>query len=218
MRRIFLAAFGILIVFEAAQTSLADEAIFNGKDLTGWVVEGMSSFKEGDATKPNWLVVDGKIRCAGKGFGFLRYDKKLDDFTLTLEYKMEKRCNSGIGIRGTKYTGRAETRPSFAGYELQILDDSGKPTTDHSSMSLYRYVAAKANAVKPAGEWNKLEIECRGPKIRVTLNGQVVQDVDQSTVAAIKDKPLAGYISLQCHGKPIEFRAVRLRKGVKGGA
>jgi hypothetical protein len=189
-----------------------DDAIFNGKDLDGWVVEGTSSYKEGDTTKPNWFVDDGKIRCAGKGFGFLRYDTKVADFVLTLEYKMEKRCNSGVGIRGTKYTGKAETRPSFAGYELQILDDAGKSPTDHSSMSLYRYVAAKANAVKPAGEWNRLEVECRGPKIRVTLNGQIVQDVDQSTVAAIKDKPLSGYVSLQCHGKPIEFRNVRLRR------
>ena len=201
-----------MIVSAAAASARADETIFNGKDLTGWVVEGTASNKEGDTSKPNWLVADGKIRCAGKGFGFLRYDTKLDDFTLSLEYKMEKRCNSGIGIRGIKYTGRAETRPSFAGYELQILDDGGKPTTDHSSMSLYRYVAAKANAVKPAGEWNKLEVECRGPKIRVTLNGQVVQDVDQSTVATIKDKPTSGYISLQCHGKPIEFRSITLRK------
>jgi hypothetical protein len=180
--------------------------------LAGWVVEGTSSYKEGSDSKPNWLVVDGQIRCAGKGFGFLRYDTKLADFRLSLEYKMEKRCNSGIGIRGTKYTGRAETRPSFAGYELQILDDGGKTPTDHSSMSLYRYVAAKANPVKPPGEWNRLEVECRGPKIRVTLNGQVVQDVDQSTVAEIKDKPLSGYVSLQCHGKPIEFRNVRLAK------
>ena len=211
MRQFLLVGLGLLIAFDAAQNALADETIFNGKDLTGWVVEGTSSYKEGDTTKPNWLTADGKIRCAGKGFGFLRYDTKLDDFTLSLEYKMDKRCNSGIGIRGTKYTGRAETRPSFAGYELQILDDGGKPATDHSSMSLYRYVAAKSNAVKPAGEWNKLEVECRGPIIRVTLNGQVVQDVDQSMVATIKDKPLAGYVSLQCHGKPIEFRDVRLR-------
>jgi hypothetical protein len=187
-------------------------SIFNGKDLSGWVVEGTASYKDGQAAKPNWSVVDGKIRCAGKGFGFLRYDTKVSDFVLSLEYKMEKRCNSGVGIRGTKYTGRAETRPSFAGYELQILDDAGTPTTDHSSMSLYRYVAAKSNPVKPAGEWNKLEVECRGPKIRVTLNGAVVQNVDQSTVAAIKGKPLSGYISLQCHGKPIEFRNLRLKQ------
>jgi len=210
MNRNTLALLCHFALISAGQGVCADQPIFNGKDLTGWVVEGTASYKEGDAVKPNWLVVDGKIRCAGRGFGFLRYDAKLDDFTLSLEYKMEKRCNSGIGIRGTKYTGRAQTRPSFAGYELQILDDGGQPTTDHSSMSLYRYVAAKTNAVKPPGEWNQLVVDCRGPKIRVTLNGRLVQDVDQSTVPAIKDKPLSGYISLQCHGKPIEFRNLAL--------
>jgi hypothetical protein len=79
-------------------------------------------------------------------------------------------------------------------------------------MSLYRYVPPKKNASKAAGEWNAVVIECRGPKIRVTLNGEVVQDVDQSTIAAIRDKPLSGYFSLQCHGSPVEFRNLQLTR------
>jgi hypothetical protein len=56
-----------------------------------------------------------------------------------------------------------------------------------------------------------MEIECRGPKIRITLNGQTIQDVDQSTIAEIKNKPLSGYLCLQNHGKLIEFRNVRVK-------
>ena len=44
--------------------------------------------------------------------------------------------------------------------------------------------------VKEPGEWNAIDIECRGPRIKITLNGQLVQDVDQSTVEEIKNKPL----------------------------
>jgi hypothetical protein len=183
---------------------------FNGKDLSGWVVEGTASFDKEGKKQPNWFAEDGEIRCAGKGFGFLRYDKEFADFRFTLEYKLAKRGNSGVGIRGVKYTGKAETRPSFASYELQILDDGGKEPNDHATMSLYRYVAPKSMPSKKAGEWNQLEIECRGPKIRVTLNGEVVQDVDQSTIETIKDKPLSGYLSLQCHGSVVAFRKLKV--------
>ena len=186
------------------------ETPFNGKDLTGWVVEGTATFEKDGKKAPNWFAQDGEIRCAGKGFGFLRYDKLFADFRFTLEYKLVKNGNSGIGIRGVKYTGKAQTRPSFASYELQILDDGGKEPTNHGTMSLYRYVAPKAMTARKAGEWNQVEIECRGPRIRVALNGQVVQDIDQSTIDEIKNKPLKGYLSLQCHGSVVAFRNLKI--------
>jgi hypothetical protein len=183
---------------------------FNGKDLTGWVVEGTAKAEKDGMTVPNWFVEGGEIRCAGKGFGFLRYDKSFADFRFTLEYQLVKNGNSGIGIRGVKFTGKSGTRPSFASYELQILDDGGKQPNSHATMSLYRYVAPKAMPAKKGGEWNNVEIECRGPKIRVTLNGEVVQDVDQSTIDEIKTKPLSGYLSLQCHGSAVAFRNLKI--------
>jgi len=190
----------------------ADKTIspFNGKDLSGWVVEGTSTTEKNGQKTPNWFVEDGEIRCAGKGFGFLRYDKPFGDFRFTLEYKLAKNGNSGVGIRGVKYNGKAETRPSFASYELQILDDGGKQPGTHATMSLYRYVAPKVSAAKAADEWNAVEIECRGSHIRATLNGKLVQDVDQATIEEIKAKPLSGYISLQCHGSAVAFRNLKV--------
>lgn len=182
-----------------------------GTELTGWVVEGTKDYPEGSESRPNWTLEDGIVRCAGKGFGFLRYDRELGDFVFKAEYRMSKGCNSGIGIRGTKFTGPANTRPSFAGYEIQILDDGGKQPEKGSSMSLYRYVAPKSTPAKPAGEWNQVEIACRGPHIKITLNGEVVQDVDQSQIDEIKGKPLRGYLSLQNHGKVVEFRNLQLQ-------
>lgn len=202
-----------VLLFWPAAAAAADEwtEMFNGKDLSGWVVEGSKDYKDGDQQKPVWTVQDSLIASAGKGFGFLRYDKEYQDFAFHVEYRMSKGCNSGIGIRTVKFTGPAKTRPSYAAYEIQILDDAGKPPSKDSSGSLYRYVAARVNATKPAPEWNVMEIECRGPKIRITLNGQTIQDVDQSTIAEIKNKPLSGYLCLQNHGKLIEFRNVRVK-------
>lgn len=185
------------------------QSAFNGYDLSGWVVEGTATYKEGDVEKRVWYVEDGKIVCAGKGFGFLRYDRPLCDFVLNLEFRMSPNCNSGIGIRADKYDPKnPDSRPSISGYEIQIFDDAGKQPDVHSSMSLYRYVAPLKNAIKPAGEWNWVQITARGTHLRVVLNGEVVQDLDQTTVEAIKDKPLCGYFSVQNHGGYVEFRNI----------
>ncbi|MCG8584043.1 MAG: DUF1080 domain-containing protein [Pirellulales bacterium] len=181
------------------------EPIFNGKTLDGWVIEG-------NKTPGIWNVTeDGELYCKGKGFGFLRYDKKLCDFEITLEYKMGPNCNSGIGIRGAAYTSHNK-RPSVSGYELQILADQGKNPSRGSSMSLYRLVAPKVNATRAAGEWNTFKLICRGPQITVTLNDQVVHDFDQTTNPRTKDKPLCGYFSVQNHNKDIWYRNIRLRE------
>ena len=186
--------------------------LFRCGDLSGWVVEGRGTFTDKDETKPVWTVENGIVRCAGRGFGFLRFDSRLSDFTLHVEYRMSDGCNSGIGIRGARFSGSRESRPSFAGYEIQILDDSGQPPSMKSSAALCRYVAPTQNAARPAGEWNVMDVVCVGPSIRVTLNDQIVQDIDQTEIPSIRDKPLHGYLSLQNHGGRIEFRKVRLKK------
>jgi hypothetical protein len=131
---------------------------------------------------------------------------------VSLEFKAGRNTNSGIGLRGIKYSDKdLKTRPSFAGFEVQILDDAGKQPTADTSGALYRYVAPEKNAIRKAGEWNRLVITCRGPKIVVQLNGQTVQNFDQTSIPKTAQKPLSGYLSLQNHGGPIVFRNVRLR-------
>jgi hypothetical protein len=199
-------------VFAAPAADDGFVEMFNGKNLDGWVVEGTKDFQRQGERKPVWTAEKGTIVCAGSGFGFLRYDKKLGDFIVHVEYRLAKRCNSGLGIRSVKYRGSAASRPSFAAYEIQLLDDAGKKPNEYSSGSLYRYVAPKVNSTRPAGEWNTIDIECRGPKIRITQNGQVLHDLDQTTIEAIKTKPLTGYFALQDHGGKIEFRNLRVKE------
>lgn len=208
----------IVLSFVVLTTLTAGETreLFNGKDLTGWVAEGQTEYKDADGKmQPVWTVREGLITCAGKGYGFLRYNgKEFADFVFHVEYRMAPKCNSGIGIRTTAFDPKksAATRPSYYSYEIQLLDDAGKPPSTHGSCSLYRYVAPKINAVKPAPEWNVLDIECVGPRIRITTNGQEVLDVDQTTMPEIKNKPLKGYVCLQNHGGKIEFRNVRIQE------
>jgi Domain of Unknown Function (DUF1080) len=192
--------------------------LFNGKDFTGWVIDGPKEFKDkadGNKMKPLWTVNDGLIRTSGAAFGFLRYDKEVSDFILHVEYRMvkEKDVNSGIGIRTCVYDSKNGTasRPSFHSYEVQLLDDADKKPDAHSTGSLYRYVAPSKNAHKPAPEWNTVEIECVGPKIRINFNGTDTLVFDQSTDEKLKTKPLKGFVCLQSHSKQVEFKNVRMK-------
>lgn len=191
--------------------------MFNGSDLTGWVVDGPTEYDDkadGVKAKPLWMVKDKMIRTAGAKFGFLRYDRQFGDFIFRAEYRMTKDANSGIGIRTGVYDAKKSTasRPSNFSYEVQLLDDSDKMPDIHSTGSLYRYVAPTMLANKPAPEWNSVEIECVGPKIRVSFNGKEVQNVDQSTIEAIKKKPLSGFVCLQSHSKQVEFRNLKIKE------
>jgi hypothetical protein len=194
--------------------------LFNGRDLTGWVVEGKGEYTDGSETKPAWAVRGGALVTAGTGFGFLRYaEKQFGDFALHLEYRLSlrgpkgERANSGVGIRTIPFDPKnTRTRASVAGYEVQLYDDKDRPLAKNSTGSLYGHVAPSTDATKPAGEWNSLDVECRGPRIAVSVNGVKVIDVDQSTIDKLKDKPLRGYISLQSHSRQVEFRNVRVRE------
>jgi hypothetical protein len=190
--------------------------LFASNDLSGWTEEQHNFFKAKNPNVRTWSVKDGVLVCDGStgNCGFLRYEKKLSDFTLCLEYRMAKNCNSGVCIRTrVPYDGQPDkTLPSQVGYEVQILDDTGSPASKTCTGAFYGIVAPLVNAARPAGEWNTMVIVCRGPKVRVTLNGQVAQDVDQTQIDAIRNRPRSGYLSLQNHGGNIEFRNLWLKE------
>ena len=78
-------------------------SLFNGKDLTGW-------------TGADYEVKDGVLICSGK---ILRTEKQYSNYVFEFDFLLPKGGNNGIGIH---YPG--EGRPSGAGMELQILDNS----------------------------------------------------------------------------------------------
>ncbi len=188
--------------------------LFNGRDFSGWVIEGPDGGIERPDGSPVWRVENGEIVCAGNRWSFLRYvDRRFADFVFHVEFVMAAGGNSGVGIRtgAIDLNDPQNSRPSCFCYEIQLLDDAGKPPSPFSSGSLYRYVAPRENAMKPAGDWNTLEISCRGPIIDVVFNGQAIHHFDQRTLEQTRHKPLEGHVCLQNHGYPIRFRNVRVR-------
>jgi hypothetical protein len=166
--------------------------LFDGKDLAGW--HGLNP-----SHKLGWSVENGILKSTGAADNLVS-DRKFWNFDLHVEFKMYPDSNSGVGLRGR--------------YEVQILDDFGKPPNLHSNGSLYSRIAPSVNASKPAGEWQTYEIRLVGRDVTVVLNGQKVIDkghIDGLTAIAFDaDEGLAGPIALQGDHGPVDFRSIRI--------
>jgi Domain of Unknown Function (DUF1080) len=93
--------------------------------------------------------------------------------------------------------------------------------------ALYDLSKPTRNAMRPAGEWNHMEITCRDAVIEVVLNGEKVNSVDLAKFTephkrpdgtahkfdvAWRDHPRRGYIGLQDHGKPCWFKNIKVKE------
>ena len=118
---------------------------------------------------------------------------------------MKNHSNSGIGLRGR--------------YEVQILDDFGKPANSHGNGGLYGRFTPAVNASKPPGEWQTMDIRLIGRVVTVTLNGRKI--IDKAVIQGLTaiahdcDEALPGPISIQGDHGAVEFRKLTLTKLVK---
>ena len=186
----------------------------NGKDLSNW-----------QGAVDSYQVVDGAITCKpGKGGDLLTKDE-FENGIIRVEFKLPPAGNNGIALR-TPLGGHSASD----GLELQVIDSDGynakqaaagkaglQPYQYHGS--LYHCVGAKHGFLRPAGEWNFQEIEVQGQKIKVTLNGTKILDVDIDTFdrSQIAHPPKGldhtkGYIGFAGHSDPVTFRSFKVKK------
>src|SRR5215471_6869286 len=128
--------------------------LFNGKDLTGWTALNPSA-------EMKWSVQDGILRNAPPTTDIIS-TQKFWNFKLHVDFRIVEHSNSGIGLRGR--------------YEIQILEDYGKPPNSHGAGALYSRVTPSVNASKPAGEWQSYDIRLVGRTVTVVHNGTKVID------------------------------------------
>jgi hypothetical protein len=128
--------------------------LFNGKDMSGWKALN-------PAAEMKWTVQDGTMRNAPPTTDLIS-EQKFWNYKLHVDFRIIARSNSGIGLRGR--------------YEIQILEDYGKPPNSHSAGALYSRVAPSVNASKPPGEWQSYDIRLVGRQLTLVFNGVKVLD------------------------------------------
>ena len=171
--------------------------LFDGKDLSGW-----KALNPG--TEMKWSVKDGVLRNAPPTTDIIS-EQKFWNFTLHVDFRIVAHSNSGIGLRGR--------------YEIQILEDYGKPPNTHGAAALYSRVAPSVNASKPAGEWQSYDIRLVGRTLTVVHNGTKVLDkveVDGLTaIANNADESEPGPFIVQGDHSYVEIRKFTVTPLVK---
>lgn len=219
IRRLPLAALLLAGCASAGPSGDGFVPLFNGKDLEGWqAVPGHA-----------WIVEDGVIALRGKTDGqehngeYLWTKQAYGDFILELEFKVPERANSGIFLRTSDLQD-----PVYTGLEVQVANSHGKTDLSRTGTAgaVYDLQAPSRNPLRAPGEWNQVRIECRGPRIGVTLNGEPVVDLDldrwtevgknpdgskNKFKRALKDFARSGRIGLQDHGRPVWYRQIRIK-------
>ncbi len=200
-------------------------ALFNGKDLAGWV--GMTRDmdpkkframppKEQDAllaknweeVLKHWSVENGEIVNDGNG-PYLSTGRDYGDFELHIEYKTVPKADSGIYLRGVPQVQIWDSTPQGGKGSIGAEKGSGGLFNNktHAKDPLVL-------ADKPFGEWNAFRIRMIGDTVSVWLNDKLV--VDETTMENYFDResliyPL-GPIELQTHGGEIRFRNVFIKE------
>ncbi|MBI3682370.1 MAG: DUF1080 domain-containing protein [Acidobacteria bacterium] len=203
------AIFGILLA-AACVHAAGWEALFNGKDLSGWKMVGPGRF----------TVENGMLKTEG-GMGLLYFTgRKFGNTAIRVVFRTTgERDNSGVFIR----LPEQPKDPWYAvhnGYEVQI-DAAGDEW--HSTGALYSLSKVSARNQKPAGQWNTMDIVLKGQLTTVYLNGKKVNEFrgDQQVPPRKQwyepvrgPRPGEGYIGLQNHDarSTVYFKQVSARK------
>jgi hypothetical protein len=145
--------------------------LFNGRDTSGWKALN-------PAVEMKWSVIDGVKRNAPPTTDIIS-EQNFWNFKLHVDFRIVEHSHSGIGLRGR--------------YEIQILEDYGKPPNLHSAGALYSRVAPSVNASKPVGEWQNYDIRLVGRQLTVVHNGiKVLDKVEVQGLTAIANNPDEG--------------------------
>lgn len=185
-------------------TELNARPLFNGTDLGGW--EG-----GGAAAELCWKVADGELVCTGDKGPWLRSVDKFDDFNLRLDYKLKEGGNSGVYLRVAQDGAH---RDPGQGVEIQVLDDRAeryrtlKPY--QYTGSVYAIAAATQHVGRDPGQWNSLEIDCRGTRYQITHNGITIVDAAADDFPELGNRRLAGFLGLQNHSEEVWYRNIRV--------
>jgi len=212
------------------QTAVVEEwqILFDGHTFNGW------HFYNGEGVSEPWKLEDGamvfyppKEYPEGTSYNIIT-DREYTNFVLSLEWKVSEGGNSGIfwGVFEDEKFGQ----PYQTGPEIQVLDNERHPDakagTTHQAGALYDMIAPSEKVVKPAGEWNAVELTINHGTNQgwVMLNGTKIVEFPvhgEEWDAMVADSKFAdwegfgayqtGKIGLQDHGDIVSYRNIKIK-------
>ncbi len=198
-------------------------SLFNGEDLSGWHAD-VPAADDDPNVAPSFAVRDGMLVSNGNPPGHLITDESYRDYRLDIEYRFPGEAGN-CGVLVFASTPRALYDMFPASIEVQMhsgnagdfwcigeniaVDNmaarrSGEPEKwgggPNDSRRILNLTDDSENAV---GAWNRLVIETLGDRLRVWVNGDLVNDGYDATASS-------GQIALQAEGSVVEFRKIEM--------
>ena len=244
--RLVWSLLGLLAVLSAAgcrsdpARASAWTALFNGKDLSGWMVQCQPQ----DRDKVFWTVADGAILCDSLGrpehnYVWLLTEQEFADFELRLKFQAYRGSpgNSGVQFRSrfdpTANGGWLDGPqvdihpPESMSWRTGLIYDETREEKRWISPSLknaamdprFRPESYVFKYADDGDGWNDLVLLCRGTHVTTILNGVVRTDWDGAGVLdnanhVRHNVGRVGHFALQLHARDqlrIRFRDIRIR-------
>ena len=225
MQKIVLAL--LLSVASSMPVMAGDNSLTEKERQDGWVL-----LFDGQSTR-NWMspkgepldakhVQDSSLNPHPCNY-MLVHEKVLENYRLSLDFKISPKCNSGIFVRTFPLTPRPGKDVGFNGIEIAIDDTTAAGF--HDTGAIYDLVAPTRNAMKPVGDWNHIVITSDRNLLAIELNGENVNRIDfdewpddnkrpdgsmHKFDVAYKTHPRKGYIGLQDHGSDCWYKNIKL--------
>lgn len=205
--------------------ALADPvSLFNGKDLAGWHADVPEADDKPDL-KPSFVARNGMLVSLGTPRGHLITDKEFSDYKLVAEYRFPgEPGNCGVLVHVSTprvlvgmFPASIEVQMNSGhagdfwciGQNIEVPDmEKRRPRREGQKYGgndgdARRILNLTDDSEKPLGDWNTMEIVCKGAEVIVHVNGDLVNHGHNCTVTK-------GQIAIQAEGAEVEFRKLEL--------
>jgi hypothetical protein len=210
--RVSTYGFRLALAPKPGMSESGEIALFDGTTLDAWTLPPGGS----------WRITGGLLHAPGSERGELWTKQTFVNYELELDFRIEKRANSGIFLN--ERTQPLKNAATF-GIEVQICDRGSGGRT--ACGGIYGRREPGRDAARSAGEWNHYRIVWHNGRVQVELNGVEVVDAvvltaeetrtiqEQAQLNGVKSVGTQlppGRIGLQKHAGQVWFRNIRLRE------
>lgn len=214
----------LLLTFSScvAVASRGPLPLFDGESLDGWHADVPAADEDPDLA-PSFEVVDGILVSRGTPAGHLITNGAYAEYRLVVEWRWPgDPGNCGVLVHASTPRRLYGMFPQSIECQLHVgnagdfwcigeditVDDMEARRGPRENWGVdgsraRRIVNLTDDSENPLGEWNTMEIECRGDTVTIWVNGDLVNAGYDCTATG-------GRIAIQAEGAVCEFRRVEL--------
>ena len=198
-------------------------SLLGGEELSGWMAD-IPAADENPDIEASFVWRDGMLVSLGTPLGHLVSEAVYENYRLDVEYRFPgEPGNCGVLVHASQLRALYGMFPKSIEVQMDsgnagdfwcIAENiavkdmgkrrAGKPETWGGGPNDSRHILNLTDhSENPVGEWNRMIIECVGDRVRVWVNGDLVNDGFDCTARR-------GHIALQAEGAEVEFRRLDL--------